>query len=255
MTSKSATTIDVRMKAEEAAQSALGVIGQYVNIDLDPTDPTWATVSSARINMPAVLVDLVAHVEQQAGASSGGRFDRLWDHTQGYFRNVIFDDLIAGGDAKGVVVLDLDPVDPGRPHMGSFDGDGADDQLPTIWFTGIPETSPMYDDTAATCWALYSIPGVQSFVSSNDGRTVYLPSKQDANVYGIIRTFPTRTDAKDAIIELRQALVTFAQASPAYLDKLEALQNADPVHDIVDPITGEVLRQTRRVQEAAEQPF
>jgi hypothetical protein len=246
---------DILMKAEQSANEALGVIGQYLNIETLADSPTWDKVNAAKQGMPAVVVDVMAHVLNMSGGKShGARFDARWAQQQKYFQSMMFDEMVKGEGAKGTVVLDLDPQTLGRPHMGSFQGSDESDRLPVIRFTGIPEQSPMFNDDTAACWALWSVPTVSEWTDYN-GRPVYQPSNENPNVYGIIRTFATRQDCIDAELELRQAITQFCQSSPDYIQQQDAMRNVEREIDHVDPITGEISRQTRRVQMAAEQPF
>jgi hypothetical protein len=247
---------DVLMKAEASATEALGVIGLYLNIETVADAPTWDKISGAKQGMPAVIVDVLAHVLNVSdNKSHGARFDSNWAKQQKYFQNMMFDEMVSGEGATGTVVLDLDPLTLGRPHMGSFQGAAESDRLPTIRFTGIPETSPMFDDDDAACWALWSVPTVSEWLDS-DGRPVFQPSKRSPNVYGIIRTFATRQDCIDAELDLRQAVAQFCQSSPDFIQQQDAMRNAEREIDHVDVITGEITRQKRRVAAMqGEAPF
>jgi hypothetical protein len=243
------------MKAEQTASEALGVIGQYLNIETLADSPTWDKVNAAKQGMPAVVVDVMAHVLNEAnGKSHGAKFDAKWAQQQRYFQSMMFDEMVTGEGAKGTVVLDLDPQTLGRPHMGSFQGSAESDRLPVIRFTGIPETSPMFDDDNAACWALWTVPTVSEWTDYN-GRPVYQPSKENPNVYGIIRTFATRQDCIDAELELRQAVTQFCQSSPDFIQQQDAMRNAEREIDRIDPITGEITRQKRRVELSASRTF
>jgi hypothetical protein len=246
---------DVLMKAEQSASEALGVIGPFLNIQQVDDAPVWDKISAAKQGMPAVIVDVLKHVlKMSEGKSHGARFDASWSKQQKYFQNMMFDEIVSGEGATGTVVLDLDPLELGRPHMGSFQGAAESDRMPTIRFTGIPETSPMFNDDTAACWALWSVPAVSEWTDS-DGRPVFQPSKKAPNVYGIIRTYATRQDCIDAELELRQAITQFCQSSPDYIQQQDAMRNAEREIDHVDPLTGEITRQKRRVAHATAQPF
>jgi hypothetical protein len=107
---------DILMKAEQSANEALGVIGQYLNIETLADSPTWDKVNAAKQGMPAVVVDVMAHVLNEAnGKSHGAKFDAKWAQQQRYFQSMMFDEMVTGEGAKGTVVLDLDPQTLGRP--------------------------------------------------------------------------------------------------------------------------------------------
>jgi hypothetical protein len=248
-------SVDIMMKASQQVDEAMAVISQYLNVEQLPEEPTWNKLSAARRGMPTILVDVAEACAVAAGGkTTGGKYDRVWGANQKRFSNMIFDDLVSGEGAKGTVVLDIEPQTLGRPHMGSFSGAKEADREPTIVFTGIPEASPMYDDDTAACWALWSVPTCQPWTDP-DGREVFQPSRVSPNVYGVIRTFATRQDCIDAELELRQAIQQFTRNNPDFIQQQDAMRNAEQPPEHVDPLTGEILRQTRRVQEHSEMPF